>query len=322
MEGDPSQVLFVEDGHMLNTRLGRRYMQIERIESEYAMPLMECHWDQKLTYHISMPQFSLLQDCLEDKMQVARFFTTLQDQIRNGHTFPANGPFKVYLLIGGFDAAVMKDKHLPLSHFTNALVTFCEQLHRIFPLATICWLGSGSWHTIVRNEDYQVMIMEAMYHFEKLKPHYQSFDCTLDATSFDFSGSSNFWNAQYMNKQIYKLRKLFAMTSQSNMHMEVIQELNQTLNPLNVKLPYLQPRQIIVNMPMAVNTGRILIPQDSISDTSDVETSNALYPMGIETPPFPHTAMVNLPPSNLKFKSTLWKRRTPKIEIKDEKVTA
>jgi hypothetical protein len=54
------QVLFIEDGHLKNHRLGSAHHSVDLVERDYAMPLIENHFDQPQTWQISAPQLSLL----------------------------------------------------------------------------------------------------------------------------------------------------------------------------------------------------------------------------------------------------------------------
>ena len=272
------QTLFIDDGHVMNFRLGDSYNRIDLVQRQYEVPLIEYHWDQSETWQISAPQLSLLRCHEEDKVQFAKLFTLL----KNEADIPAieqinKGPSRIYLLMGGFDAMLMSETNLPISQFLTAMIIFCEQLHKVFPYATITWLGPGVWHPLVSYEPTARLMHESIYLLPQYKNYIQSFDITLDANSADFTGNTGFWTYPYLQRQTFKLRKLFTLSKSTVTNLQLLQESNMVQVPLFVKIPVYMQEQL-EQVPMTAQnlerpTRRIAAVQPQINQLTPVPFS-------------------------------------------------
>jgi len=296
------QVLFIEDGHLMNHKLGSSYHSIDLVQRDYAIPLVENHFDQPQTWQISAPQLSLLRCHDQDKFQFAKLFTILRNETQiPSMELMRRGPSHIYLLMGGFDAALMHDLNLPISQFMTAMLIFCEQIHKIFPHAEICWLGPGVWHALSSIEEKARIMHEAIYLLPTYKPYVKAFDITLDSSSSDFSGTTGFWTYPYLQKQVYKLRKLFTFAQKAATHEQLLQESNLIQVPLFVKIPYLVGNGI---SQMALTANVIPAPQP-VRINPRVNNPTALMPSHLQGISVPLRPVVQVSPLNLALPRTL-----------------
>jgi hypothetical protein len=229
--------LLIEDGHLMNVRIGQRYNDLPPVECDYATPMIDCNWDQPHTWQISIPKWALLRNHLIDQNQLGKLFELLvkfeqQEKPRN---------LKVYLLLGMYDGPTVEVNGFTLSYFLNALMVLCEQLHQVLPLAEIVWVGPCAWHPHAPYTKTFKMMHAVIPYMATVRPYLKTLDLTLDSNSEDYNTENSLWTLPYLNTQVSKLRKMFSASQEVLTNFFIQKELNLLRIPGQVKIPLPPP---------------------------------------------------------------------------------
>jgi hypothetical protein len=235
MEGKDICSLLIDDGHLMNVRIGQTYHEITPFEPDYAIPLIDCNWDQQHTWQISIPKLSVLRNHAIDHQQAEKLFQLLSQFAI--FQKPESPKLRVYLIVGMYDGPTVEMNGSALSYFINSLLVFCEQIHQILPLAEIYWMGPCVWYPHVPFETTYRMMHAAIPCLAAVRPYLHTLDFTIDATSAEFDTQTSLWNLPYLNRQVSKLRRMFSVNAEIFTDAAIKREVNLLRIPTYVKIP-------------------------------------------------------------------------------------